>query len=172
MSENTTENHPKSQPGRLTRYPTVPVDEVPRPAPSGDRDALRPVVLVVDDERAIADTLTKILSRSGFAAMAAYDAETALETALLVPPQMLITDVVLPGMSGIDLAIVLEAKVPDCRTLLFSGMASTAGLLAEANRAGHRFELLSKPVHPNDLLAHLSTSLKASAAITIGANGK
>jgi DNA-binding response OmpR family regulator len=164
MSENPNETLPKSKPGRSTSFPTVPVAEVPRSSPSGDREAYRPVVLVVDDERAIADTLTKILNHGAYAAMAAYDAESALETALLVPPQMLIADVVLPGMSGIELAIALEKRIPDCRILLFSGMAATAGLLAEANRAGHSFQLLSKPVHPSDLLAHLSTSLRVSSA--------
>ena len=172
MQRNPNGTLPISQPNRSTSFPTVPLAEVPRPSPSGDREAYRPVVLVVDDERAIADTLTKILSRSGFAAMAAYDAETALETALLVPPQMLISDVVLPGLSGIDLAIALREKIPDCKVLLFSGMAATAGLLAEANRAGHSFQLLSKPIHPSDLLAHVSTSLKAPAANSSSGNGK
>lgn len=67
--------------GRRTS-PVVPLDEVP-PA---DTSEYRPVVLVVDDESAIADTLTEILCRSGYAAMAAYDGTDALETALLTPP--------------------------------------------------------------------------------------
>jgi DNA-binding response OmpR family regulator len=164
MQRNPNGTLPISQPSRSTSFATVPVAEVPKPGASDDRGTYHPVVLVVDDERAIADTLTKILSRSGFAAMAAYDAETALETALLVPPQMLIADVVLPGKSGIELAIALGEKIPDCRILLFSGQAATAGLLAQANSAGHTFELLDKPVHPSDLLAHVSTSLGASKA--------
>jgi len=149
----------------------VPIAEVPRPGAPDDREATRPVVLVVDDESAIADSLVKILNRCGYAAIAAYDAETAFETALLVPPEMLITDVVLPGMSGIELAIAIGEKIPDCRILLFSGKAATAGLLARANSAGHTFELLDKPVHPSDLLAHVSTSLKASTEKSLGAKG-
>ncbi|MGB6694508.1 MAG: response regulator, partial [Terracidiphilus sp.] len=61
--------------------PVVPIDEVP-PA---DKNEYRPVVLVVDDESAIADTVTEILSRSGYAAMTAYDAYEAIETALITP---------------------------------------------------------------------------------------
>ena len=57
----------------------------------------RPVVLVVDDESVIADTLAEILTRSGYTGVAEYDGDSALETALLMPPEMLITDVVLPG---------------------------------------------------------------------------
>jgi DNA-binding response OmpR family regulator len=136
--------------------PVVPIDQVP----PEDTSAYRPVVLVVDDESAIADTLTEILSRSGYAAMAAYDANDALETALVTPPEMLITDVILPGMSGVELAITMRRIFPDCKILLFSGQASTADLLASAKSQGHHFTLLSKPVHPRDLLACVSDALR------------
>jgi DNA-binding response OmpR family regulator len=136
--------------------PVVPIDQVP----PEDTSAYRPVVLVVDDESAIADTLTEILSRSGYAAMTAYDGNDALETALLTPPEMLITDVILPGMSGVELAITIRRIFPDCKILLFSGQASTADLLTTAKREGHHFTLLSKPVHPRDLLACVAESLK------------
>jgi CheY-like chemotaxis protein len=140
--------------GRRTS-PVIPVREVP-PA---DTSAYRPVILVVDDESAIADTLTEILDRSGYAATAAYDATDALETALITPPEMLITDVVLPGMSGIELAITIKRIFPDCKILLFSGQAATSDLLASAKNQGHQFTLLNKPVHPKDLLARVSTTL-------------
>jgi DNA-binding response OmpR family regulator len=136
--------------------PVVSIDQVP-PA---DTSAYRPVVLVVDDESAIADTLTEILSRSGYAAIAAYDGNDALENALLTPPELLITDVVLPGMSGIELAITMRRIFPDCKILLFSGQACTADLLTSAKREGHHFTMLSKPVHPRELLAHVAESLK------------
>ncbi|MGH7914698.1 MAG: response regulator [Candidatus Binataceae bacterium] len=124
----------------------------------------RPSVLVVDDESVIADTLTEILNRSGYAAIAAYDGESAMESALLKPPEMLITDVVLPGMNGIELAITIKRIFPDCKTLLFSGQASTSDMLASAKSAGHHFTLLSKPVHPKDLLAWVSQSLRSVSA--------
>jgi CheY-like chemotaxis protein len=134
----------------------VPIDQVP-PA---EKLEYRPVVLVVDDESVIADTLTEILSCSGYAAMSAYDGHGALETALLAPPELLITDVVLPGMSGIELAIRLRRIYPDCKALLFSGQASTADLLASARLEGHHFTLLTKPIYPRDLLAHVARSLE------------
>lgn len=141
--------------GRRTS-PVVPLDKVP-PA---DTSEYRPVILVVDDESAIADTVTEILSRSGYAAMAAYDGTDALETALLTPPEMLITDVILPGMSGIELAIAIKRIFPDCKILLFSGQAATTDLMANARSAGHSFTLLNKPVHPKDLLQRVQASLK------------
>ncbi len=130
------------------------------PHENSETDVYRPVVMVVDDESNIADTLAEILSRSGYSCVAAYDADSAMETALLRPPEMLITDVVLPGMSGIDLAIRIRRIFPDCKVILFSGQASTSDLLAAAGREGHQFVLISKPVHPTDLLARISESLK------------
>jgi len=145
----------------------VPLEEVP-PA---DRAAYRPVVLVVDDESVIAETLSEILSRNGYTAMTAYDANSALEIALLTPPELLVTDVVLPGMSGIELAITIRRIFPDCNVLLFSGQASTEDLLSAARRQGHQFTLLTKPVHPIDLLARVSDSLKhRSAGVGVTAN--
>ena len=134
----------------------VSIDKSDPPSTSG----YRPSVLIVDDESVIADTLTEILNRSGYAATAAYDAESAMESALMKPPEMLITDVVLPGMNGIELAIQIKRIFPDCKTLLFSGQASTSDMLTSAKSAGHHFTLLSKPVHPKDLLAWVSQSLK------------
>jgi DNA-binding NtrC family response regulator len=149
-------------------FPTVPIKEVPASVPANGSTTYHPVVLVVDDESAIADTLAEILTRSGYTAIPAYDAEDALETALLMPPELLITDVLLPGMSGIELAVTVRRIFPDCRILLFSGQAASAGLLASANRKGHEFELLSKPVHPSDLLGWASESLKQRGPQYVG----
>jgi CheY-like chemotaxis protein len=141
-------------------FPTVSLNEVPKAAPLSSANGYKPVVLVVDDESIIADTLAEILSRSGYTAIAEYDGDSALETALLMPPEMVITDVVLPGMSGIELAITIRRIFPDCKIILFSGQASTADLLAAARQDGHHFTLLNKPLHPNDLLARVSEVLK------------
>jgi len=119
----------------------------------------RPVVLVVDDERVIADTLAIILSRSGFATFTAYNGTSALELARIVSPALLISDVVMPGMTGVELAIALGELVPNCKVLLFSGQAATADLLREARESGHDFTTLSKPVHPTDMLRRISECL-------------
>ena len=116
----------------------------------------RGVVFVVDDERLIAQTLGMILTQSGFAASAFEDPYKALEAAAIGPaPDLLISDVVMPGMSGIDLGVQFRRDYPSCKVLLFSGQAATADMLATAKQQGHEFEVLAKPVHPSDLLAKL-----------------
>jgi len=112
-------------------------------------------VLVVDDERVIADTLVIILRRSGFDAVAAYSGEQSLEVAGEFRPDMIISDVIMSDMNGIDTAIQIRSLLPDCKVLLFSGQAATADLLERARAQGYEFEILAKPVHPQDLLARL-----------------
>jgi len=151
-----------------SHFPRMAIEDIPASVRVNDSNQHRPVVLVVDDESAIADTLSEILKLSGYAAMPAYDAEEALGTALLMPPELLITDVMLPGMSGIELAIQMRRIFPDCRVLLFSGQAATSDLVISAARAGHQFTLLSKPVHPTDLLRRVSESFDSDSAVSAG----
>lgn len=110
-------------------------------------------VLIVDDERVIANTLAAIFRNAGYLTEAAYDGITALAQCESMRPDLVITDVIMPGMDGITMAIKIRKLFPECRILLFSGQASTAGLLEEARRSGYDFELLAKPVHPAELLA-------------------
>jgi DNA-binding NtrC family response regulator len=115
-------------------------------------------VFVVDDEDVIASSLAMILRlQGGFHATAFTDPLKALEALHAEVPDLLITDVVMPRMSGIDLAIQLREVCPDCKVLLFSGQAATVDLLEAAQATGHKFELLLKPVHPADLLASIRT---------------
>ena len=115
----------------------------------------KPKVLVADDERVIADTLAMILNQSGFEARAVYSGEKAVELVPTFMPDMLITDVAMGALNGIDAAIQVRALVPNIKVLLFSGQASTADLLEKARTQGYEFEILAKPVHPQDLLSRL-----------------
>jgi CheY-like chemotaxis protein len=116
---------------------------------------VKPKVLVVDDERVIADTLAMILNQSGFDARAVYSGEKAVEMASSFAPDMLITDVIMADLNGIDAAIMIRSLLPKIKILLFSGQAATADLLEKARAKGYEFEILAKPVHPQDLLSRL-----------------
>jgi CheY-like chemotaxis protein len=138
-----------------TKYQTVSMDEIAAKGLRPDSDRVLPIALVVDDEHLIADTVVAILRNQGIAASAAYDGLSALESARIIPPHLLISDVVMPGMSGIELAIAVQQEVPDCRVLLFSGQASNAEMLERARTWGFNFNFLLKPIHPADLLAEI-----------------
>ena len=118
-------------------------------------NSARKKVLVADDERVIADTLSMILNQSGFEARAVYSGEEALELAKVFEPDMLISDVIMADLNGICAAIRIRALLPGIKILLFSGQAATADLLEKARAQGYEFEILAKPVHPQDLLSKL-----------------
>ena len=110
------------------------------------------LVFVVDDEKIIATTLAAILQNSGFEAVSFLDPLDALLAAESRCPDLLITDVMMPQLNGVDLGVQFKAIHPECKVLLFSGQAATSDLLQDARNKGHNFELLTKPVHPTDLL--------------------
>jgi DNA-binding NtrC family response regulator len=109
-------------------------------------------ILIVDDEKNIADTLAMVFKIKGHEAMAAYSAESAVEMIETFEPDVVLSDVMMGKMTGVDLAIYLSIARPDCKVVLFSGQAATADLLREASRKGHEFRLLAKPIHPQKLL--------------------
>ena len=118
-------------------------------------DGKKRKVLIVDDEQVIADTLVEILNDSGFQATAFYDGATALEHIRELCPDTLISDVIMPGMNGIEIAKAVKKFCPATRIFLFSGQATTVDLVERAKKEGHPFELLAKPLHPEDLLKKL-----------------
>jgi DNA-binding NtrC family response regulator len=115
-----------------------------------------PRIFVVDDEYVIASTLAVILNRNGFSARPFTSPLEALAAAQSDVPDLLISDVAMPGLSGIDLAIQMKAQYPECKILLFSGHAGTLDLFEDARNRGHDFHLLLKPVHPSKLLSEIA----------------
>lgn len=110
-------------------------------------------VLMVDDEHSIADTLATIFANAGYSARAAYSAEEALPLIAEWNPQLVIVDVRLPGMNGIELAIRVKAEYPHSELLLFTGDDTVGELLESARQQGHHFDVLAKPVPPDDFLS-------------------
>lgn len=151
------------------RFASVTLDELRELGLVADSLSPPPLILVVDDEKVIADTLVMILKRKGFAAIPAYGGVSALQIAAVTPPNLLLTDVVMPDMNGIDLAIEICRQVPDCDVLLLSGQAATTDLLARYPEIADSFTVLPKPIHPLELmvrLAHLlPTNIPESPAV-------
>jgi DNA-binding NtrC family response regulator len=112
-------------------------------------------VLIADDEHVIADTLGIILRTNGYETQSVYSGETAVAAAKQMKPDILITDVVMGEMNGIEAANLIHGQWPDCRIILFSGTATTYDLLQDSKTEG-QFELLMKPMHPSALLEQLT----------------
>ncbi len=119
-------------------------------------------ILVVDDEPLIADTIVQILNRSGFIAEAAYGGREAIEAARRITPELILSDVLMPHIDGVEAAIAIQKFLPEARIVLFSGQAATVEILARARKRGYHFELLAKPLHPTQLIKHLRNSEQES----------
>jgi CheY-like chemotaxis protein len=117
-------------------------------------------LLIVDDEPIIRTTLSIVFRKHGFVVEAVESAEAAMQLLQHWTPGIAIIDVFLPGMNGIDLALLLNATVPDCKLLLFSGSPETADLLDRASNSPHKFEVLPKPVSPELLLLRAAQLLR------------
>jgi CheY-like chemotaxis protein len=98
---------------------------------------------------------------SGYEANVAYDGESALAQCEACQPDLVISDVVMPGMSGVDLAVSIQQRYSGCKILLFSGQAATADILDQARKRGYSFDVLAKPIHPEDLLSKLVPSAES-----------
>lgn len=121
-------------------------------------------IIVVDDEPIIADTLVDILNGEGHEALAVSDGSSAIKWAEMVQPDVVLTDVIMPDMDGVEAAKAIMKLLPKCRIILFSGQAASTDLLARARAEGYSFEVLAKPVNPDVLLE----KLKSSSATVVG----
>jgi DNA-binding response OmpR family regulator len=111
----------------------------------------------VDDERLVADSVVEILTEHGYEALAAYSGDMAIRMATECCPDILMSDVLMPGQNGVQAALAIRHIRPKVRVVLFSGQAGTVDILSRARSEGHEFELLHKLIHPDQLLKRLSS---------------
>lgn len=138
----------------MTSIATIPIAEL---AARGLLPHSAPVafyILVVDQDRLTADALANVLRATGYGVIAAYDSETALEIARVAPPELLLAELCMRGVSGLEFSHQLLRLAPDCKVLLLSEgsypwLDSLLGL-------GKNFVLFEKPIAPEQLLAEVS----------------
>jgi CheY-like chemotaxis protein len=129
-----------------------PTDLTPGRPVDNESEPIRFKVLVVDDEKIIADTISEILKRAGFHVVTAYDGWEALQSAGRFRPDYLLSDVLMPQMNGVELAIAIQKMHPAAKILLFSGQAGISEILLSGQRQGLKYELIAKPIHPLKLI--------------------
>jgi two-component system cell cycle sensor histidine kinase/response regulator CckA len=110
---------------------------------------------VVEDERPVRDLLVTVLTRLGFSVRAVATAEEALALEREQSVDVLLTDVMLPSMSGPELARTIRARSPSTRVLFTSGY--TGSLLNDEDMAGAEF--LQKPFDARTVAQKIGTLL-------------
>jgi DNA-binding NtrC family response regulator len=114
-------------------------------------------VLVADDDIVIASTWSQILRLSGYDAESVCSGEEAIDAARRRPPDVLISDVFMGGINGIETANRILEIQPECVVILISGQANTSPLLNNSLPPGFAFEILIKPIRPEILLDRIAT---------------
>jgi DNA-binding response OmpR family regulator len=117
-------------------------------------------VLIVDDDRLVADTLALIFGKNGFEAKAVYSADQALICARVFAPDLLLCDVTMPGRNGLDLVKDMSFELPSCRILVLTGFYSNLKNVREqASKLSRPMGILTKPCQPSELLREAAALL-------------
>jgi len=123
----------------------------------------KPRVLIVDDDQVIATTLSMILNRSGFDSVEAFSGPRALELARASAFDILITDVMMEPMNGVELAKTFCTMYPEAQIFLISGTTEAAATVLSDFDCEHEFPLLKKPIYPGDLIERLRMVCSSAA---------
>jgi CheY-like chemotaxis protein len=112
-------------------------------------------ILIVDRDQVVAKTLVMVLNSGGYDAVAAFSGEEAIVKAAQSSFDVLLADVMMEPMNGVQTALAFLQIQPTARVLLFSGSNGAVPILSEAFQAGHNFPVLAKPVHPLELFSRI-----------------
>jgi response regulator NasT len=122
----------------------------------------KPLLMVLDDDNAIRQTWTIIFRQHGYEVVPVDRGAAAIEATHLRAPDLLLADIHLPDMSGIEVARRVHQIAPACHILFISGDSGSSGALDEARAQGISFEVLPKPISPADLIRRIDERLRKS----------
>ena len=114
-------------------------------------------ILLVDDEEEFVNTLAERLTIRGYRVRTAHDGESALEMVNADPPHVVLLDVLMPGMGGLDVLRMIKSMHPETQVILLTGHGSTRGGIDGMKQGA--FDYLMKPVRIEELLAKLKEAI-------------
>jgi len=118
---------------------------------------MAPHILVVDDETAIAATLAAVLRKNGFTCDSTASGVEAVRKAKDYPPDLIISDIVMPDMDGFTVTASIERQFPGCRVILMTGHPALAA------SAKVRHPTLLKPVSVDEVLRQIGHAFEGRA---------
>ncbi len=121
----------------------------------------RPRALVVDDERALVDVVARYLEREGFDVLAAYDGEQAVALARDERPDVIILDLMLPGIDGIEACRRIRA-FSDSYIVMLTAKAEEADKIVGLSTGADDY--VTKPFSPGELVARVRAMLRRPRA--------
>jgi DNA-binding response OmpR family regulator len=118
-------------------------------------------ILLVDDEREFVTTLAERLELRNMNVSIAMDGETALGFVENDPPQVVVLDVMMPGLSGLEVLEKIKAIDPKIQVILLTGHGATKDGI-RGMRLG-AFDYLIKPIDIDELIKKLNEAAKSTA---------
>ena len=115
-------------------------------------------ILLIEDEKLLADTLTDLLTAKGFQVEAVYDGETGAEYALLGIYDLLILDVMMPGLNGFEVARQVRANRCATPILMLTARSDVSDRIEGLNAGADYY--LTKPFDTRELLACINALLR------------
>ena len=111
----------------------------------------RPTVLIIDDESGIVDTLRILLKNEGFAAHVAFGGRQGLEQIALLKPNVVLCDIRMPAVGGLDVLAAVREQDPDIPVILMTAQASLQSAIQAVNQGA--FHYIQKPFRNDELVA-------------------
>lgn len=119
-------------------------------------------VLLVDDEEDFVSTLAERLALRGVKTRTAFNGEQALREVAADPPDIVVLDVMMPGMSGIEVLKRIKADHPDLPVILLTGIGSARDGVDGISLGA--FDYLMKPLQLQELTRKIAEALKRSSS--------
>ena len=117
-------------------------------------------VLIVDDDHVLLQTLVVSLEAGGFSVIAVDSGVKAIRLARRWRPDILLSDVLMLELDGVQTARRISTEIPECRVFLITALSWPSREVECCSGHERGFEVLRKPLHPEDLIDRLWTSLR------------
>lgn len=118
-------------------------------------------IMVVDDDDILRSLVLRVLTGGGFRAIGAQSGEEALEIVYDRKISLIITDIVMPGMSGLDVLRIVKEDVPKLPVLVMTGHSSKTDMQTEVMALGAS-GFITKPFHNTEILAEIQRFVRVS----------
>jgi len=118
----------------------------------------KPVILVIDDEESMRDSCSQTLTRGGFRAEAAEDGSIGLEKVKEIKPDLVLIDLKMPGISGMDVLEKVKEIDPNIISVVITGYATVESAVGAMKKGAYDF--LPKPFTPEELRIIISRGLE------------
>jgi CheY-like chemotaxis protein len=146
--------------GPVAESPGSQQGRPPLAAPQSPAAKRRARVLVVDDDPRVCEVLTELVAAEGYLASSATDGKAAIRVILDSPPDVVLLDIAMPGLNGIDALRTIRTVAPDVQVIMVSGAGE--GEASRVALAYGAFDFISKPVN----LPYLAASLEMALVMT------